>query len=166
MRNELYEALAVILEMQPEAYARIKGSSEYPQVSGSVLFYPIWDGTLVIADVNGLPESQGECPKDIFGFHIHEGGRCLGNEEDPFAQTGMHYNPENCEHPAHAGDFPPLFGNRGYALTMFYTNRFYPEEVIGHTVVIHDMSDDFKSQPSGDSGAKIACGEIRANKGA
>ena len=39
---------------------------------------------------------------------------------------------------------------------------FYPEEVIGRTVVIHGMGDDFHSQPSGNSGVKIACGEIVA----
>ena len=44
---------------------------------------------------------------------------------------------------------------------MFYTNRFVPEEIIGHTVVIHDMADDFRTQPAGDSGSKIACAEIK-----
>ena len=46
---------------------------------------------------------------------------------------------------------------------MFYTNRFVPEEIIGRTVVIHENPDDFKTQPSGDSGSKIACGEIKSN---
>ena len=59
---------------------------------------------------------------------------------------------------------PPLFGNDGFAMMMFYTDRFYPETVIGRTVVIHDMPDDFKTQPAGDSGMKIACGEIKENK--
>ena len=43
----------------------------------------------------------------------------------------------------------------------FYTDRFEPEDIIGHTVVIHSQADDFRSQPSGDSGEKIACGIIR-----
>ena len=41
-----------------------------------------------------------------------------------------------------------------------YTGRFMPEDVIGKTVVLHGMPDDFHTQPSGDSGMKIACGEI------
>ena len=64
----------------------------------------------------------------------------------------------------HAGDLPPLMGDHGYALCIFYTDRFLPEEVIGHTAVIHAMPDDFRSQPSGDSGMKIACGEIKSNR--
>ena len=43
---------------------------------------------------------------------------------------------------------------------MVYTTRFFPEEVVGKTVVIHDMPDDFRTQPSGNSGEKIACGQI------
>ena len=72
-----------------------------------------------------------------------------------------HYNPDNCEHPYHAGDMPPIFGNNGYAFSIFLTNRFCTDEIIGKTVIIHLQPDDFHSQPSGDSGAKIACGEIR-----
>ena len=119
----------------------------------------------MIADVAGLPFEEGTCTEKIFGFHIHTGETCTGNEEDPFADTGLHYNPDSCPHPEHAGDLPPLFGNNGYALTMFYTNRFVPEEVIGHTVVIHDMPDDFHTQPAGDSGSKIACAEIKGTDG-
>jgi len=163
MRTELNEALSTVLQMIPQAYAFIRGSEAYPEINGAVYFYPIWEGTLIIADVYGLPRETEPCTGRIFGFHIHEGRSCTGNSQDPFADTGSHYNPADCRHPEHAGDFPPLFGNDGYALTMFYTNRFVPEEVIGHTVVIHDMPDDFRTQPSGDSGSKIACGEIEAN---
>lgn len=164
MRKELNDALNVIVQMPPEAYAFVYGSEAYPDITGTLYFYPLWDGTLVIADISGLPDMNEECSERIFGFHIHEGISCTGNEEDPFSNTGAHFNPRQCPHPEHAGDFPPLFGNEGYALTMFYTNRFFPEEVIGRTAVIHDMPDDFRTQPSGDSGAKIACGEIKANE--
>ena len=43
-----------------------------------------------------------------------------------------------------------------------YTGRFYPEDVIGRTVIIHEKSDDFHTQPSGDAGEMIACGKIVA----
>ena len=72
------------------------------------------------------------------------------------------YKRQQEEHPKHAGDLPPLLANDGVAWSAVYTDRFYPEEVIGRTVVIHGMGDDFHSQPSGNSGVKIACGEIVA----
>jgi copper/zinc superoxide dismutase (SODC) len=109
----------------------------------------------------GLPLAGGPCGGRIFGFHIHEGGACSGNSNDWFADTLAHYNPGKCEHPYHAGDLPPLFGNNGFALALFLTNRFRVEEIIGRTVIIHDRPDDFTTQPSGNSGVKIACGEIK-----
>jgi len=65
-------------------------------------------------------------------------------------------------HPHHAGDLPPLFGNNGYALSMFLTTRFSVSEIIGRTVILHSAPDDFTSQPAGNSGVKIACGVIVA----
>ena len=66
------------------------------------------------------------------------------------------------EHPRHAGDLPPVLSNDGTAWMEIYTGRFYPMDVVGRTIVLHEMPDDFKTQPSGDSGMKIACGEIKA----
>ena len=40
-------------------------------------------------------------------------------------------------------------------------NRFRIDEIIGKTIIIHSSTDDFTSQPSGNSGSKIACGEIK-----
>ena len=163
MREELVRTLCSICDMMPEAYALVYGSEEYFTIQGTVLFFPIWGGTLVVAEVTGLPEGDNRCDGHFFGFHIHEGSECTGTKEDPFANTGGHFNPYNCQHPSNAGDMPPLLSDTGYALNIFYTDRFMPEEVVGHTVVVHDMPDDFKTQPSGASGMKIACGEIKSN---
>ena len=92
------------------------------------------------------------------GFHIHEGMGCGG---DDFAETMGHYNPKDCPHPYHAGDLPPLFADAGMAWMAVLTSRFTLEEVLGRTVVIHAMPDDFHTQPAGNSGRKIACGVIR-----
>lgn len=154
-----------LLNSPPQAIAYIFGSNEYPAINGVVRFYKQKEGTLVAAQIKGLPTVSDPCSQRVFGFHVHEGAVCSGNAQDPFADTKAHYNPYNCMHPSHAGDLPPLFGdNKGYAMEIFYTDRFVPEEVIGRAVIIHDMPDDFKTQPSGDSGLKIACGEIFRNE--
>lgn len=151
-----------IMQTQPaDAKAEVKGSHSYPEVKGIVCFYQTKMGVLVSADISGLPNNSDVCDSKIFGFHLHEGSSCTGNEKDPFADTGMHYNPKNCKHPYHAGDFPPLFENEGTAYMVFLTNRFKVRDVLGRTVVIHSDPDDFKTQPSGNSGTKIACGKIR-----
>lgn len=146
---------------RPEATARISGNPEYPHISGTVYFLQTPMGVLVAAEVENLPHEAGECTEKIFGFHIHRGSKCSGNDKDPFANTLGHYDPHICPHPKHAGDMPPLFGNKGYAFQVFLTDRFTVKEVIGKTVIIHSMPDDFTSQPSGNAGQKIACGEIK-----
>lgn len=149
-----------ILRRSPDAEADVRGGPENPDIKGTVSFYRAGGGVLLVAQVQGLPQGSGTCLPNIFGFHIHEGSSCTGNAEDPFANAGMHYNPSNCLHPSHAGDLPPLFGNQGYAFMAFYTDRFSLDEVVGRTVIIHASPDDFTTQPSGNSGAKIACGRI------
>lgn len=144
------------------AMAVINGSAEFPDINGTVTFVQKKNGVLVTASINGLPQGGNECSDKIFGFHIHEGKSCTGNEQDPFADAKAHYNPNGCLHPFHAGDLPPLFENNGYAYLSVLTNRFSLPEIIGRAVIIHDMPDNFTTQPSGDSGMKIACGIISA----
>lgn len=145
-----------------KAEAIVRGSAAYRNVTGKVTFVQKKDGVIVTADIYGLP--QGDCGGRVFGFHIHEGRACTGNAADPFADTGMHYNPKNCLHPFHAGDLPPLFESDGRAHLSFTTNRFKLSQVLGRAVVIHSSPDDFTTQPSGNSGEKIACGIIKAEK--
>ncbi len=158
-----FDQLQNLLKRPPDAHATIKGSQSFPNINGMVFFYQLMDGVLLIAQVNGLPQGSGVCSANVFGFHIHEGSSCTGNTEDPFANAGSHYNPKNCPHPAHAGDLPPLFGNHGYAFMAFITDKFSVNEVTGRTVIVHSSPDDFTTQPSGNSGAKIACGQIVHN---
>ena len=54
-----------------------------------------------------------------------------------------------------------LFGIKGYAWSAFYDKRFTINEIIGKSVIIHSGPDDFTTQPSGNAGTKIGCGEIR-----
>lgn len=146
---------------RPSAIANIKGSCDYPDIRGTVRFYQTMQGVIVVAQISGLPAPEGECQYPVFAFHIHSGSSCTGNADDPFADAGSHYNPQNCPHPQHAGDMPPLFGNDGFAFSAFLTRRFCVRDVLGRTVIIHSGPDDFTSQPAGNSGKKIACGEIK-----
>lgn len=140
----------------PDAAALVRGGGNHADIRGKVLFYQTDCGVLVLAEVDCLPESGSQ----IFGFHIHSGSNCCGTPQEPFADALGHYNPCEKEHPCHAGDMPPLFGNCGHAFMVFLTNRFCVKDIIGRTVIIHAKPDDFTTQPSGNSGEMIACGEI------
>lgn len=144
---------------QDLAAAQIKGSEKYPNLNGKVTFTQMQMGVLVTAEIRGLPFGS-KCDRGIFGFHIHSGESCGGTAEDPFSEAKGHYDNADCPHPYHAGDLPPLFGNKGYAYMSVFTDRFTVREIIGKTVIIHSKPDDFTTQPSGNSGSRIACGRI------
>lgn len=154
------DILWMVFSKQPDATAYVRGSEKYSDIRGVVQFYERPNEVLVVTEMMGLPTSKENCKNGIYALHIHEGVRCSGNQMDPFANTKMHYNPMGCQHPYHAGDMPPLFENDGYALSVFLTNRFKVNDVIGKTVIVHSGLDDFKTQPSGSAGEKVACGEI------
>lgn len=136
----------------PLAISYIKGNSENEKIKGSVKFYAIPEGTVVVSEIFNLPSS----PTNFFAQHIHENGSCEGD----FSSAGEHYNPTNTEHPCHAGDLPPLLSNNGYAWQATLDNRFTIQDIIGKTYIIHSSPDDFHTQPSGNSGTRIACGVI------
>lgn len=156
--------LPALLRGRPQATARIQGGDGYPGISGTVSLYQTSAGVIVRAEISGLPQGEPPCGGRVFGFHLHSGGNCGGSMDDPFAHAMAHYNPNGCEHPYHAGDLPPLFGNNGLALSVFLTDRFTIDEAVGKTVIIHSQPDDFTTQPSGNSGTKIACGVLRRTR--
>ncbi len=157
-RRSMREFARTVLNTSPAARASVRGDAAHSGIHGVVELYPAMGGTLVVAELYGLPSSS---PSGVFGFHIHEGEACRGDAEDPFSAAGGHFNPAGKPHPDHAGDMPPLFSSGGYAYLSFFTGRFTPAEVVGRTVIVHSGPDDFTTQPSGNSGKKIACGEIR-----
>lgn len=139
-----------------DAIAKIAGGTNFPKINGEVRFWQLPSGVIVVAEIENLPTTKS----NIFAFHIHEGETC----EDDFSKTGGHYNPLNYPHPNHSGDLPPLFSNNGEAWQAFFTNRFSVNEIIGKAVIIHEDVDDFTTQPSGNSGEKIACGIVTKSK--
>ncbi len=151
----------ILEKNRPRAMAWVTGNDANPQLSGLVKFYDTpYGGVLVEAEIFGLPNVEEPDSTGFYAMHIHEYGDCSGS----FERTGNHYNPSGQPHPGHAGDMVPLLGNAGYAWTAFYDKRFAIQDVIGKSVVIHSGADDFTTQPSGGSGTKIGCGEIRAEE--
>lgn len=145
---------------RPVAQATLRGSKEYSDIFGRVLFFASYTGVIVKTIVHGLPFSDEKCANPFLAYHLHAGESCSGNEEDPFADADGHYNPDDCPHPSHAGDFPPLINCGGYAYSEFFTDKLKPDELIGKTLIIHRGYDDFTTQPSGNAGEKMACGLV------
>ncbi len=155
--NSLYPAI-------PDARAAVYGTESYPDLNGIVLFCQMPYGVFINAQFHGLPPISKSNPNRFMGFHIHENGNCSLDENQELAFTGNHYNPDTQLHPCHRGDLPPVLNCNGYAWQSFLTDAFRVEEIIGRSIVLHALPDDFKTQPSGDSGSKIGCGIISAGQ--
>lgn len=152
----IFDIIRVLCQQSPKSYALING----PTVTGTMLAYPFEEGTILVVEAQGLPATG--CRLGVHGMHIHEGASCSGSANQPFAGTGGHFSTNSCKHPYHTGDLPPLFSNaEGVAWMAVFIDKFTPEGIVGHTIVIHASPDDFTTQPSGNSGEIIACGAIK-----
>ena len=115
-------------------------------------------------------------PAGTHGIHFHDVGKCDGSTTTPFSTAGAHYNPMGKEHglnnPSgpHAGDNPNIvipasgvgnvsFSTNRVSLTPGTTTLF---DADGSSLVIHANADDQVTSPSGNSGARISCGVVRA----
>ena len=122
-------------------------------------------GVLINVAVKGLPPGE-------HAFHVHAVGKC----EPPFTSAGGHFNPAGKKHGMlaaegfHAGDMPNLHVPQSGDLTVEVINaditleKGKPNSVFdadGSAVVIHAKSDDYKTDPAGDAGGRIACGVIK-----
>ncbi len=148
----------ILRTYNPSALAWVQGSPAAPSLSGLVRFYDTpYGGVLIEAEIFGLPNIVSPGSSGFYAMHIHDYGDCSNH----FMNTGGHFNPTNALHPDHAGDLLPLLSNQGYAWSSFYDKRFTIPQIIGKSLVIHLLADDFTSQPAGNSGEKIGCGVIR-----
>jgi Cu-Zn family superoxide dismutase len=131
------------------------------KVSGGVTFAQRGDAVLVEADIAGL--SPG-----AHGFHIHEKGDCRAADG---MSAGGHFNPEGAVHggpngsPRHAGDMGNLIADAsGHALYSAELKGVSlgadASSIIGRAVIVHAGADDLTTQPTGGSGARLACGLI------
>ncbi len=108
------------------------------------------------------------------GVHFHTVGACDGSTSTPFASAGAHLNPTSAKHGLmnpegpHDGDLPNLTVSAdGTAETSVVTNRVGTGGGIaalfdadGTAIVVHASSDDQRTDPSGNSGARVACGVV------
>ena len=161
----LFAGCQTVQESQPplRATAQLqptKGS----KAAGEVTFEQTGSKVRVVATVQGLH------PGREHGFHIHEIGDC--SSADGMSTKG-HFNPHGKPHghpvssERHAGDLPALLaGNDGRAridvMLDILTVAPGPASVVGRGIIVHADPDDYKTQPTGNAGARIACGVIRA----
>jgi len=131
------------------------------KVSGTVTFTPVADGVKVHAEIGGLTPGK-------HGFHIHEFGDCSAADA---SSAGAHFNPTNQPHAGpdtgarHEGDMGNIEADSSGNAKLDYVDHQISlgndaKSAIGRSVVVHAKPDDLKTQPSGDSGARIACGVI------
>jgi Cu-Zn family superoxide dismutase len=129
---------------------------------GRVTFAQRGDRVMVVAEVSGLAPGS-------HGFHVHEKGDC--SSEDGMS-AGGHFNPQGKPHgdPAtkerHVGDMPMLVadasGNARLSTEIDLASiGSGTTDIVGKSVIVHKDADDFKTQPTGNAGARVACGVIR-----
>lgn len=148
----------------PALIAAVRGSADFPDVRGEVHAFWLPDEIFLQMEFTGLPPSR------VMGLHIHSGLACgVAAAPEPFSEAGGHFTV--CEegmwcsrHPYHAGDLPPLFSDEyGNAFAQVFIDRTNVREVSGKPIVVHALPDDFKTQPAGASGVRIACGLLAEN---
>jgi Cu-Zn family superoxide dismutase len=130
---------------------------------GTAELMQVPDGVLIKLALKGAPAGD-------HAFHIHAVGKC----EPPFESAGPHFNPTNDKHGllagrGHAGDMPNLHIPKNGELEVEVINaaitldKGKPNSVFhagGTSVVLHAGKDDYKTDPAGNAGDRVACGVI------
>lgn len=135
-------------------------------VSGTLKLVPSPDGVRVAGEVGGLTASSSH------GIHIHENGDCSAADA---SSAGGHFAPAGNPHGKvdtpthHAGDMNNISANaEGVAQVEVHARHVTlgggaANDVAGRAIIVHAQPDDYTSQPSGDAGARVACGVIRVD---
>ena len=147
----------------PEGASAQLAPTQGNETSGSLALAASAEGVRITGALQGLkPDSE-------FGFHIHENGDCSAPDA---SSAGEHFNPGNKQHgnPAgaehHAGDMVNVRSDSQGVATIDTTakqvtvHEGQATDVLGKAIVVHAKPDDYQTQPSGDSGDRIACGVI------
>jgi superoxide dismutase, Cu-Zn family len=133
-------------------------------VRGTIHFRKRPAGVHVQGTITGL--SAG-----AHGFHVHEYGECSAPD---FSSAGDHFNPTGAPHGArtdakrHVGDLGNVEAAASGTVALDYTDphlRFEGDRsILGRGVIVHEKADDFKTQPTGNAGGRVACGVIGVAK--
>ncbi len=148
----------------PPMIAKIEPSSG-SNVHGNVWFSQRKDVVTIRTHIEGLTPG-------LHGFHIHETGDCSAPDG---TSAGGHFNPTGKNHGKpdaedhHAGDLGNLAANgKGIAEKELGSTDITlgdgPNSIAGKAVIIHADRDDFKTQPTGNAGGRVACGVIEVEK--
>lgn len=149
----------------PKAIAQLQ-PTRGNTAAGTATFRQVGDRVRVHAVVSGL------APGKEHGFHLHEAGDC--NSGDGMSAKG-HFNPYGKPHAhhstpeRHAGDLPALkadaAGRAELAVELDVLSvASGPASVVGRGLIVHALPDDYRTQPTGNAGARIACAVIRRVK--
>lgn len=146
-----------------QSIARLE-ATKGSQVTGTVQFFPQADGSV---RVKGRVE--GLAPNTEHGFHVHEKGDCSSGDG---LSAGGHFNPGQQAHGKfndskanHIGDLPSLDADtQGVAVVDFVSKELKLDRgsngVLGRSLIVHNDPDDYTTQPTGNSGARLACAVI------
>jgi len=158
----MFCALASFACAQEVTQARaLLESKSGSKVTGTVSFSKVGDEVKVVADIQNLTPGK-------HGFHIHEKGDCSAPDA---ASAGAHFNPTMKHHggPAnldhHTGDLGNITADASGKAHLDWKGNLSlngKDSIVGKSVVVHEKEDDLKTDPSGNSGARIACGAILA----
>jgi superoxide dismutase, Cu-Zn family len=131
------------------------------KVTGMVTFTKVGDDVQVVADIQNLAPGK-------HGFHIHEKGDCSAPDA---ASAGPHFNPTMKHHGGpmtldhHTGDLGNIEADASGKAHLDWKGKLSltgKDSIIGKSMVVHEKEDDLKTDPSGNSGARVACGPILA----
>jgi len=130
-------------------------------VRGMVLFHEMGGHLMVHAHLSGL------APNTEHGFHLHDKGDCASADG---TSAGGHFNPDGKPHgpqgaPHHSGDMPSLKADANGMVDQKFmldgpTVSAGPASIVARSVIVHASPDDYTTQPTGNSGARLACGVI------
>ena len=130
--------------------------------TGTVTFVQTADGVQVSGEIRGLK------PDAEHGFHVHEKGDCSSGDG---MSTGGHFNPTAKPHGSHGagehhtGDLPSLKADKyGVAAFSFVSKSISVggpmTDIVGQGLIVHRDPDDYKTQPTGNAGPRLACAVI------
>jgi len=148
----------------PAAAAQI-APTQGNTVTGALALAPSAEGVHITGSIQGLK------PDAEFGFHVHEKGDCTAPDA---SSAGGHFNPTQAQHgnptgpTHHAGDMLNLKSDAQGVAQVDATavgtslNGDPGTDIMGKAIVVHESPDDYATQPSGNSGKRVACGVIAA----